>query len=783
MLDRVNDLAAISRSNQSPQVDGVKASHFRLDDLIAAARRQWVVVVYCMIAALGLGLIYLVTAVPQYTANVDILIDSRKSQDQLSSTIAELTLDTGAIDSQVEVLKSDNIALGVVDALALDQEPEFNGSGQSIFGVVLAFIRNILDVRNWFTETDIIAIDKKQKARENAVSVLHNRVNVKRVARTYVLTIAFTWPDRRKAQTIANAFADAYFSDQLDSRYVIAKRAAGWLNDRIAELKENSLRTDLAVQKFKAEKGILATGSVVSSGTQKSESTNLVADQQLIEMTTQISQAHSDTARMEARLRQIRETIAAGKMDGAVTDTLGSPVITDLRQKYLRASKTAAELSAKIGDSHYQVLSLKNEMAQYERLLFEELQRIGETYASDLQVSRAREVNLNEMMATLIGQKAASNETMVHLRELEREADVFKNLYDTFLQRYQDALQRESFPNSEARVISPASHPEFPSWPKTPIVLVGSAFLGLLLGFGVAAYREEKDRVFRVAHQVRDELSLGFIGMLPAVASEVIVRERENPEPRHIQLNSTIQKFVITAPLSGFAEVLRSAKVEVDLALAKKEGPKVIGIVSVLPSEGKTTVAKNLGSLLSFLGCRTLLIDSDLRQPGLTRGIASHASFGLLEVLRGDCSLEEALLLESESGLSVLPAVVKKKLYQSSELMSSDEMAKLFEDAGKKFAYIVVDLPPVGPVIDVRAAGHLFDAFLLVIEWGKTPRSVVKSAMVEDRELYQKCTGVIYNKVNPEKLRLYNSEGAKSYYYHKYGNYYIDKPQSKGSAA
>ncbi len=271
MLDRVNDLPAISRADPSPKADGAKSTHFRLDDFIAAARRQWRVLGYCVIAALGLGVVYLITTVPLYTASVDIIIDSRKSQDQLSSTIAELTLDTGAIDSQVEVLKSDNVALGVVNVLALDQDPEFNGLGLSIFGTAFGFIRTVLDVRNWFTQTDIIEIDRKQKAREYAVFILKKYLNVKRVARTYVLTIAFTWPDRRKAQTIANAFADAYFADQLDSRYVLAKRAAGWLNDRIAELKENSLRTDLAVQKFKAEKGILATGSVVSSGTQKSE--------------------------------------------------------------------------------------------------------------------------------------------------------------------------------------------------------------------------------------------------------------------------------------------------------------------------------------------------------------------------------------------------------------------------------------------------------------------------------------------------------------------------------
>ena len=125
--------------------------------------------------------------------------------------------------------------------------------------------------------------------------------------------------------------------------------------------------------------------------------------------------------------------------------------------------------------------------------------------------------NLDKSMASLVSQKAVSNETLVSLRELEREADVFKNLYETFLQRYQDAIQRQSFPNSEARVITPASLPGAPSWPKGSIVLAFSALLGLLAGSAIGVYREAKDRVFRVAHQVRDELGLDLIGMLPAV--------------------------------------------------------------------------------------------------------------------------------------------------------------------------------------------------------------------------------------------------------------------------
>ena len=749
--------------------------------MIGGARRQARVVFYSVIITFGLGIMYLLTAVPQYTATVNVLIDSHRSQDQLSASIAELTIDTGAVDSQVEVLKSDNVALSVVKALSLDADPEFAGASGSLLGTMFHFVWALIDVRNWFTSGDITARDAEQKARSNAILKLRGSLSVKRVARTYVISISFTSPNRQKAQSIANAFADAYFADQLDARYVIAKRAAGWLNDRILELKENVLRTDLAVQRFKANKGLLSTGTIISNGAQSTQTANLVEDQQLVEITSQISQAHSETARTEARLEQINDVIKSGRTDAAVADSLGSTVITDLRQKYLHAEKTASELSARIGANHYQVVSLRNEMAEYGRLIFEELKRIAQTYASDLEVARVREKNLSEAMEALKSQKAISNETMVSLRELEREADVFKNLYHTFLERYQDAIQRQSFPSSEARVITEASLPDAPSWPKGWMVLGVSTLLGLLVGSAIGAYRENKDRVFRVAHQVRDELGLDLIGMLPALEPELIPVSEEKLNSRHIRLSSSIQRYAIDAPLSGFAESLRAAKVEVDLAHAKKAGPRIVGITSVIPGEGKTMISKNWASLLSFLGWRTLLIDGDMRNPTLTRACARHAPFGLLEVLRGERSLQDAILCEPETRLSFLPAVVKKRLLLSSELISSQAMANLFQEAGDHFDYILVDLPPIGPVVDARAAAHLFDAFLLVIEWGKTTRSAVKNAMLEDGAIYEKCVGVIFNKVNADKLKLYSNYGGRSYYYRQYGNYYTDPQKPKAS--
>jgi polysaccharide biosynthesis transport protein len=749
-----------------------------IEELIAATRRQLMIILCFTALGATLGVAYLMTAVPQYTATVDVLIDFPKNQDRSSPSFVDGPLDTAAVDSQVEVIKSDNVAFSVVKALALDTDPEFSGAGTSFLSAIFNYIRSFVDIRSWFTSRAIADLERRQKTQETAARKLKGHLQVRRLERTYVISISFTSRNPGKAQAVANGFADAYFRDQLDSRYIVAKRAAGWLNDRIAELKENALKSDLAVQKFKEENGILSTGAIVSHGLQSSETTNLIADQQLNEITSQLSQAHSETGRMEARLQQIGEIIKSGRTDAAVAESLGNVVINELRSKYLRAAKLTAEFSAKVGVNHYQVVNLRNEMSEYERLIFQELQRIAATYASDLEVARAREKNLNESMASLVTQKSASNRTMVPLRELERESEVFKGLYETFLQRYQDSIQKQSFPSSEARVITAAVLPKSPSSPNTSNILTFFTFLGLLLGGGIGAYRESKDRVFRVPRQVRDELDLEVLGMLPAIAVKAGAPE-VGTDLETVRLSSPLHRYVIDAPLSGFAEALRSAKIEVDLTSDTVKTSKIIGVSSTLPGEGKSAVAINFASLLSLVGSKVLLVDGDLRNPGLTRAIAKHAKHGIIEALNGEQSFQSLLLTEAETGVAFLPAVVKKRLLISSELMSSPRMAEFLSMAREKFDYILVDLPPMTPVVDVRATERFLDASLLVIEWGKTPRSIVKSALVEHAGFYQKCIGTVFNKVQRHKFSLYREYGEKTYYYDLYGTYYKDQSDTK----
>jgi polysaccharide biosynthesis transport protein len=734
------------------------------DQLLAAARRQGRVVAVAAGATLLLGLAYVLTAVPQYTATTDILIDSQKDQNSLSQSIAELTFDTGAIDSQVEVLKSEKIALSVIAAMNLTRDPEFMGSQGTIVGRALGFVRTALDFSGWFMSRERSLGEEETDLRRAAIARLKINLDVRRVARTYVLAVDYTSPDRDKAALIANAFADAYLTDQLDAKFEATRRAASWLQTRIAELKQQSLDSDLAIQKFKADNGIVVTGG---------DRPGLISDQQLSQLNEQMVLARADTAKAEARYEQIQELLKSGRVGASVPDSLANPVITDLREKFLNASKMEAQLESKLGSGHLQVVNLKREMDEFQRLIYEELQRIAESYRSDAEVAREKEQSLSVAMSGLVGASAETNQTLVQLRELEREAETYRNLYQTFMQRYQEALQQQSFPVSEARVITAATPPAWASYPKRGAILGLCLVFGAMIGVGLAALREYRDRVFRVAAHVRDELGLEFLGMLQVVDTLDAVKppSQASLDPKRIHPNNALQRYSIDHPLSAFSETLRCAKVATDLALADHR-PKILGVISVLPNEGKSTVAKNLASLLAHLGARSLLIDADLRNPGLTRAMARHAEAGILEAVRGERTLDELLLLEPDSGLSVLPAVVKKRVQHSSEVLASPGMRAMLAEAGRTFDYIVVDLPPLGPVVDVRAAASLFDAFLLVVEWGRTPRVMVQNLLTSDASLFEKCIGCVYNKVNLKKVNLYESYGSKDYYYGRYSNYY-----------
>jgi polysaccharide biosynthesis transport protein len=732
---------------------------FDVDALIAVTRRQWRAVAICIAAFVVLGIAYVLTAVPMYTASTSVLIDRGNSQVvQQLAAIGSPMDDEASVLSQVELLRSETIGLTAIDKLKLQDNPEFMGSGGNFISAGISFVRSL--VGSLFSDGQGSLLDPAEAKRRKALAILLDSMQVGRVGRSYVLQVDITTTSPRLAAEVAGAVADAYLTDKLDAKYDATRRAGTWLQERIDELRQQSLESDLAVQKFRAANGLVVANDI------------LVSDQQLTELNSALIVARADTARAQAKFDRIQSILASGQTDAIVTDALESSVINTLREKFLDASKRESEISQRLGQEHIQAVRLRQEMAEYNRLMFDELRRIAESYQSELQVAQSRERQITQGVESATNISVTASETQVQLRELERSAETYRNLYQTFLQRYQEAVQQQSFPVTEARVISRAVPPSAPSQPRSILVLAGCVVLGGIVGGGVAAFREFRDRFFRTGEQVRDVLSLEYLGSVPLVeASKAKPAVPAQPVKGETFKRNHVSSFAIDHPLSSFAEALRSARIAADLSISKPQ--KIIGIVSALPGEGKSTIAVNLAQTLAK-SAKTLLIDADLRNPGATRALGQHADEGLLEVLLENRSPASVLLHDRASGLKFLPAVVKRRVPHSSELLASQQMARLLGQASGEFDYVILDLPPLGPVVDARAIASRVDGFVMVVEWGGPSRKVVKDTLDGDPQVAGRCLGVILNKVDSSKMKLYREYGSSEYYASRYTSYYQD---------
>ncbi|MET4290141.1 succinoglycan biosynthesis transport protein ExoP [Bradyrhizobium sp. LB8.2] len=734
-----------------------------MENLWRIARRQYLVFLFIIPFSLILSFAYLITAPAKYASHAMLLIDSSKVrilQQQSQSPMGDVPIDTAQVETQVEILKSENMGLSVLREGKLINDPEFSGAGRGLLAPLFS----------WRSSSE----RSEDKLSREALATFLARRTISRVGRTYVLDIGYTSLDPNRAALVANAIADAYIVDQLDAKYQATRRASGWLQDRIRELRAQVSTADRAVLDYKESNNIVDVGAAGAS-----TGARLLGEQQLGELNSQVGTARAATAEAKARLERIQDMLRQEVPDAAVADSLRNEVITKLRTQYLEMANREAVWSLRYGRDHLAAVNLRTQMQEIRRSIVDELRRIGESYMSDYKIAKAREEAVEKDLVRLVADSQSTNRDRLGLRDLESTAQVYHNIYDNFLQRYMEALQQQSFPITEARVISAAAPPSQKSSPVPAMVVSIAGTIGLLLSFAVAAVREATDRVFRTARQVEGTLNLSCLAVLPLLAEDDTDKSVDHREGRRMrkeidlgQRQALIERWsvrhVIDDPLSPFAEALRSIKVAVDIS-GRIQATKVIGITSTLPKEGKSTVSSNFAQLIAHAGKSVVLVDGDLRNPTLTRSLSPEAVSGVLQVLDGSVSIESAMHHDEQTSLSFLPAVINSRIVHSNEVLSSAAFGKLIERLRGMYEYVIIDFPPLAPVVDVRAASGVVDYFLFVVEWGQTRTSLVQHQLQSAPEIKEKTLGVVLNKVNANVLSRYESYYEKSYYGADYG--------------
>jgi exopolysaccharide transport family protein len=749
--------------------------------------RQFPTFLFIPAATIAIALVYLFTTPAMYTAHALLLIDSSKANplQLLQGALNDIPMDTAQIETQVELLKSEKIGLAVIKQARLTEDPEFVGSaGRGITGTIFGLVHGIFGSANPKTPeaapgaSELIVISEEKLAR-NALGVFLAGRTITRVGRTYVLDIGFTSLNPSRAAGVANAIADAYIEDQLESKYQTTRRASGWMQERIKELRIQTMAADRAVLDFKEKNKIIDTGGSNITGT----GGRPLVEQQIVEVTAQLSAARAASAEAKARLERIEQVRKRDLPEATIADQLRSEVITRLRNQYLDLSAREAIWSNRYGSNHLAAVNLRNQMAELKRSISDELDRIAQSYQSEYEIAQAREKTLTQNLASQVSVGQIVSRERLGLGELESQAQVYRTLYDTFLQRFTETTQQQSFPTTEARLIAAASPPSGRSSPRTSFVLGVAGLLGLTIGFGLAILREAVDRVFRTPRQVETILHMNCLAVLPllkyspslVVKSDAGLNKRGNREATEQERTSLVTdralrisryRQVINEPLSSFTEAFRSIKVAIDIERVVKQN-KVIGITSTTPKEGKSTIAANLAQLMAHTGKRVILVDGDLRNPTLSRRLSPDASRGILQVLAGEVELRQAIDVDKETGLHFLPTIFETRLAHTSEILASETFKKLIDGFRQSYDYIVIDLSPLSPVVDVRATANVVDSYVFVIEWGKTGVDLVQHQLASAPEIYESLLGVVLNKVNIKRLQRYEYYHG-SYYEHKY---------------
>ena len=732
--------------------------------IMGLVRRQFWTITLATVLVMTASMVYLWITPPTYTARVQVLLGNSRSQFvQQQSLLADPAVDLSQIETQLQIIKSRAITVRVINQLKLVNDPDFNGSRPSRWSRVLSWI---------FDTSKDPEFDAAGQPSEGVIAAFQDRITATRANFSNVVEIGFSSNSPTRAAEFANAIADAYMADQLNSKSEANRSATNWLQERVRDLGSQALSAERAVSAYKSQNNIVSSGG------------KPIDEMQITELNGRVSVARAQTSEAAAKADRYEMIVrnssdnssGIGTLD-AGPDSLNSPIINNLRQQYLELSRRQSEWSVRFGRDHQAVVNVRSRIRDLRSSILEEVKRLAAASRSELEVASQRQQQAEKQLDEAISQSRSTNSAELTIRELESRAKELRSLYNSFLQRYMGSAQQESFPISETRVIYPASPPQSKSKPKTLLVLAFGILGGLALGFGLGLLRELMDRVFRTSAQIEGVLELPCLSMVPLLSGpkppELTAASNQlgDASRRMLSTRSAVHDTVVNMPLSRFAEAVRSIKLAIDLSPGKTSN-QVVGITSALPNEGKTTIAASLAQIIGHTGKSVIIVDCDLRNPSLTAAFAPNAVTGIVDVLNGDRSLEETVWRDPKTDLVFLPAVAREPLFHTSEILSAEAIRSLFDRLRTMYDYVIVDLPPLAPLIDVRVTTPFIDCFILVVEWGRTKIDVAQHALHTAPNIYENLIGVVLNKTDIKSMTRYDSYRSDYYsntLYSRYG--------------
>lgn len=541
-----------------------------------------------------------------------------------------------------------------------------------------------------------------ERETSDVVNDVRSGVSAMRSGDSYALTIEYEAMDGETASRRVNEYARQYSQWELNTNRSRDASSITAIESRLDELRGQAQSDTAALQNYRIANNLLST-SGASLTEQEISSYNQ-------EVTSARAQVSEDRARLNTALAQLN----SGSSGDDVGEALGSSVVSSLRSQESSQAAKVANLASRYGPNHPELVRARSELDETRSSIQAEISRIVSNLRAKVAVSEQRLNSLSGSLSTAEGKLSQTNRSMVGLQQLQLRADASQALYDAYLSSYKKLVAGEGLQQPNARVLSLADTPMFPSSPNVPMNLVLSIVIGFGLGLVAAFIAETFFHGITTPDEIERITGERYLGSIPLLKSV----------DRH---KGSVYEAITSKRRSFFTESFRSLILSIHQG--RNGNARVIAVTSPLPREGKTVTATCLAQVLALQGEKTLLIDCDYARQGVTRllnlnGLAN----GLLDILQKGGTDHRSAIRSGANGLSVLPLSVRQA-ENAETLLMGEGLAVLLEKLRKEYRHIVLDLPPVLPIAATRAIAEKADVTVLLARWRKTNGSALEAAI------------------------------------------------------
>ena len=705
------------------------------DYLLILRKHQWLILSF-MLAVVTIVSIATFRMQPVYVATARVEID-RENANILpfqGTDSYDFMMDLeNYIETQSKILTSETLALQTIRNNALSARPEFsapNGPSEAIASGSLA-----------------------NQKRPPELAQFLGSLSVKRVPNSRLMDVSFESTDPQLAARIVNAHINSYIEQNFRSKYEATSQASTWLTSQLDDLRIKVQKSEDALITYERQNQIWTLDDKQNITTQR-----------LADVNKELTDAQSERMRKES----LYQFAKSGNLD-AVPQVQSNTTLMELLRKHQDLTGQYNDALSQYGPNFPKVVRLQAQTKELDANIEKEKQKIVDILESDFREARERETMLT---GALDQQKVAANqmaEKLVEYNILKREAEALKTLYDGLMTKLKETAISASLRSSNIRVVDPAMIPSTPARPAKTRNVALAFLVGLVGGIGLALMREYLDNTVKTPDDVETLSRLPSLAVVPQFAGSNGNGRRHGLLQGFSSNNGHDKRIELVAqhlPKSQMSEAFRALRTSILLSQADHP-PQVILVTSALPREGKTTAAANLAVTLAQLGDKTVLVDADLRKPGVGRllNLTGGKYAGLSSYLAGVSSLD--LVSIPHPAIPNLVAIPTGPLPPNpADLLSSHKLVEAIAELRTKFKFIVIDSPPIMAATDAVILSVQADGVLLVVRSGETP----KEAFTRTRDLLNsvKCRilGVVLNAVDASAPDYYYSY---RYYPYSYG--------------